>query len=100
MHFHGWNYIKNACGAASAIYPSPSLSLAPTRKRREAMSLDNAQEFHSKFTVAVPEVSGKVEAALLHRVCEPSQLPPSQLFYRIALTRVQVPVPLALPLLW
>ena len=65
MHFHGWNYIKKSVCAASAIYPSHSLSLAPTRMRREAMHLDNAREFHSKSTVAVPEV----RAAMLRRPC-------------------------------
>ena len=40
---------QKADGAASAIYP-----LRLHRKRREAMPLDNARKFHSKFTVAVP----------------------------------------------
>ena len=45
----------------SARQARSSHSLAPTRMRREAMPLDNAREFHSKSTVAVPEV----RAALL-----------------------------------
>ena len=49
----------------SARQARSSHSLAPTRMRREAMPLDNAREFHSKSTVAVPEV----RAARSRRPC-------------------------------
>ena len=68
---------QKADGAASAIYPSPSLSLAPTRMRREDMHLDNAGKFHLKFTVAVPEICAALhDAGACRHVCKPYAVHP------------------------
>ena len=76
MHFHGWNYIKKSVCAARAIYPSHSLSLAPTRMRREAMHLDIAREFHFEYSCWPRSTHGatrrKRVSACLQAVCCPS----------------------------
>lgn len=53
------------------LYKSPP-SLATTRMRREDMHLDNAREFHSKSTVAVPEVRAALhDLGACRHVCKP-----------------------------
>ena len=59
-------------------------SLAPTRKRREDIRLDNAGKFHLKFTVAVPEIRAALHDASASRIMLSIQLskndssPPSE----------------------
>ncbi len=64
---------KNQSARQARSFPS----LVPTRKRREAMPLDNAREFHPKSTVAVPEVlAALLDAGACRHVCKPYAVHP------------------------
>ena len=71
---------------AHPLYKSPP-SLAPTRKRREDIRLDNAGKFHLKFTVAdsvVPNVNslGAMPVIQMISLCSTAADNPSQVSAR------------------